>query len=121
MRNNIEKSPVRESLFKRVFGRLAKEEDGFAMEYVIIVLLVAAGVIAVVMVFSDTLRGMLGLATDTIVEGDVDGVETQGGKKNELEGQTHINTERAIKAGENVGGTANSGNKAPATPPVPEG
>ena len=87
MRNKIEKSPVRESLFKRVFGRLAKEEDGFAMEYVIIVLLVAAGVIAVVMVFSDTLRGMLGLATETAAAGDVKTVNTLGDKKKELEKQ----------------------------------
>lgn len=63
MRNKIEKSPVRESLFKRVFGRLAKEEDGFAMEYVIIVLLVAAGVVAVVMVFSGQIKEMFSDAT----------------------------------------------------------
>lgn len=121
MRNKIEKNPVRESLFKRVFGRLAKEEDGFAMEYVIIVLLVAAGVIAVVMVFSDTLRGMLGLAADTVVEPTVEGVEGQGTKKDELKGKTQGNTKKAIKAGEKVGGTANSEKKDSATPPVPEG
>ena len=120
MRNKIEKSPVRESLFKRVFGRLAKEEDGFAMEWVIIVLLVAAGVIAVVMVFSDTLRGMLGLATEAVAAGDVNTVEKLGGKKKKLETTTGTNVEGAIKAGEKVGGTGNSGNNAPATPPVPE-
>lgn len=120
MRNKIEKSPVRESLFKRVFGRLAKEEDGFAMEYVIIVLLVAAGVIAVVMVYSDTLREMLGLAARGAVAGTPGEIDTLGDEKEKLKKTTETNVEGATTAGGRLGGTANPGNNTPATPSVPE-
>lgn len=122
MRNKIEKSPVRESLFKRVFGRLAKEEDGFAMEYVIIVLLVAAGVIALVMVFSDTLREMFvriinaGNATTT------EELEKEAEARRKAAEEAKKNAEKAQGIGEGLGGTGNSsGNNAPATQPVPEG
>lgn len=106
MRNKIEKSPVRESLFKRVFGRLAKEEDGFAMEYVIIVLLVAAGVIAVVMVFSDTLREMFGWTTKAGVATKPKEIEKLGGEKEGYKPIVDKNLEEAKKAGGGVGGSA---------------
>lgn len=120
MRNKIEKSPVRESLFKRVFGRLAKEEDGFAMEYVIIVLLVAAGVIAVVMVFSDSLRNMFTATTGGTTSGTIDEVEATVEEYRGKQDATKKNAAKAQKIGEQFG-TGNSKNPAPATPPVPEG
>lgn len=105
MRNKIEKSPVRESLFKRVFGRLAKEEDGFAMEYVIIVLLVAAGVIAVVMVFSDTLRGMFTSATVAGSSTKVEEVEQVGIDREKEKEKIKNNLKKAEEAGKKAGGT----------------
>lgn len=105
MRNKIEKSPVRESLFKRVFGRLAKEEDGFAMEWVIIVLLVAAGVIAVVMVFSDTLRGMFKSIIDAGKSTKVEEVEQVGKDRDAEKKKIEENLKKAIRAGQNAGGT----------------
>ena len=120
MRNKIEKSPVRESLFKRVFGRLAKEEDGFAMEYVIIVLLVAAGVIAVVMVFSDSLRNMFTATTGGTTSGNIDEVNTTVEEYRGKQDETKQNAIKAQQIGEKFG-TGNSKTPAPSTPPVPEG
>lgn len=120
MRNKIEKSPVRESLFKRVFGRLAKEEDGFAMEYVIIVLLVAAGVIAVVMVFSDTLREMFKRIINAGNATKIEELEEEAEARRKAAEEAKKAAEKAQKIGEDLGGTGNSGNNTPATPPVPE-
>lgn len=117
MRNKIEKSPVRESLFKRVFGRLAKEEDGFAMEYVIIVLLVAAGVIAVVMVFSDTLRGMFGLVAEAGTKTNPGEMEELVKDREALKTRTKENREKAEKNGEDLGGTGKTEKKDSSTDP----
>lgn len=91
--------------------RTRKGQRGFAMEWIIIVLLVAAAVVGLVMVFSGSLRNMLGTATDVMTAKDVDNIKTiakeqYGSQQNKLRGENG----KAQEAGDRLGG--NFGTKA---------
>ena len=84
--------------------RTRKGQRGFAMEWIIIVLLVAAAVVGLVMVFSGSLRNMLGTATDVMTSktvGEVQGAaNTYDGQKTPLREQNKT----AQAAGDKLGG-----------------
>ena len=85
--------------------RTRKGQRGFAMEWIIIVLLVAAAVVGLVMVFSGSLRNMLGTATDVMTAKDVSSVEGVA-QTYETQRDTKLrnDNETAQKAGDKLGG-----------------
>ncbi len=87
--------------------RTRKGQRGFAMEWIIIVLLVAAAVVGLVMVFSGSLRNMLGTATDVMTSknvGEVHGAAiTYDGQKAPLRAQNKTAQEAGDKLGGNFG------------------
>ena len=104
MKHKSSKSRVRNSFIGKLFGRLAREEDGFAMEYIIIVLLVAAAVVALVMVFSGNLRNMLGHINDTTTAQTTTEVESVGSDYNTRQEKMKTENDTAKSAGDKLGG-----------------
>lgn len=84
--------------------RTRKGQRGFAMEWIIIVLLVAAAVVGLVMAFSGSLRNMLGTATDVMTSSNVTDVNTSAGKYREQQGSIQSENQTAKDAGDTLGG-----------------
>lgn len=86
--------------------RTRKGQRGFAMEWIIIVLLVAAAVVGLVMVFSGSLRNMLGTATDVMISKDVKSInDTVAKNYNEQQGTLRGENKTAQEAGDKLGGS----------------
>lgn len=90
--------------------RTRKGQRGFAMEWIIIVLLVAAAVVGLVMVFSGSLRNMLGTATDVMTSKTVKAVDGSANTYNNQQDSLRGENETAQSAGDKLGG--NFGTKA---------
>lgn len=96
---------AKKSLCGRILCRVLGEEKGaVAMEYIVIALLVAAAVVGLVMVFSGSLRNMLGAVIDITTSTNVQEIE-QAGKKLE-DGKDKIKEQQktAEGAGHKLGG-----------------
>ncbi len=100
---------AKRTVLGRVLGRLLREEEGFAMEYIIIVLLVAAAVVALVMVFSGNLRNMMGTVNDTLNAKKPSEVEAAGSGYNDTQGKMAGENRTAKSAGDKLGGDFGSG------------
>lgn len=84
--------------------RTRKGQRGFAMEWIIIVLLVAAAVVGLVMVFSGSLRNMLGTATDVMTSKTVSAVDGSADTYNKQQDSLRGQNETAQAAGDKLGG-----------------
>lgn len=84
--------------------RTRKGQRGFAMEWIIIVLLVAAAVVGLVMVFSGSLRNMLGTATDVMTSKDVGEVQGAASTYNTQQDNLREDNGKAQSAGDKLGG-----------------
>ncbi len=89
--------------------RLLQEDDGFAMEYIVITLLVASSVVGLVMVFSGNLRNMLGNINATIVATSVDELNDIAESYDDQSGYWKEQNRIAISAGNKLGGDFSSG------------
>ena len=104
--------------FGRGVARLMRDEQGaVAMEYIVIALLVAAAVVALVMVFSQNLRNMLGTVNKTLGSNSAEQVEKIGEEYNTEQGNIAKENEKAQRAGNKLGGQK-SGNDTPAEAPA---
>lgn len=84
--------------------RTRKGQRGFAMEWIIIVLLVAAAVVGLVMAFSGSLRNMLGTATDVMTSSNVTDVNTSADQYRQQQGVIQGQNQTAKQAGDALGG-----------------
>ena len=84
--------------------RTRKGQRGFAMEWIIIVLLVAAAVVGLVMVFSGSLRNMLGTATDVMTSKTVGEVHGSAETYNKQQDILREDNGKAQSAGDKLGG-----------------
>ena len=93
----------------RVLSRLVNEEAGFAMEYIIIVLLVAAAVVGLVMVFSGNLRNAMGTVNTTLNAKTASDTEAAGNSYNQQQGKMATENKTAQSAGNKLGGDFGGG------------
>ena len=92
------------NLIFRELDRLVNDENGFAMEYIIITLLVGASVVGLVMVFSGNLRNMLGNINNTLAATSVEQVEAVAKDYEDLNEYLKQQNAIAIRAGNKLGG-----------------
>ena len=95
---------MRKNLIFRELDRLVNDENGFAMEYIIITLLVGASVVGLVMVFSGNLRNMLGNINNTLTATSVEQVEAVAKDDEDLNEYLKQQNAIAIRAGNKLGG-----------------
>ena len=90
-----------------LWKRLVKDEEGFAMEWIVIVLLVAAALVGLLMVFSQSMRNMmLGIIGVTKAK-SVEDVKKAGNEKNA--NQDKLDVDNAEGAGNAFGGEGSKG------------
>ena len=96
---------IKNSRLGRGLVRLLGEEKGaIAMEYIVIVLLIGAAVVALVMVFGGNLRNMLDKTNQTMVQSNVSGVEKVGDANRQEQAALEKQNDTAVKAGNKLGG-----------------
>lgn len=96
---------LKNSRMGRFVRRLLGEEKGaVAMEYIVIALLVGAAVVALVMVFSGSLRNMLSNTNKTINAKTPTEVQTTAGELNEQRDKQLNENKTANQAGDKIGG-----------------
>lgn len=96
---------LKDSRLGRFMRRLLGEEKGaVAMEYIVIALLVGAAVVALVMVFSGSLRNMLSSTNKTINSKNTTDITTAAGDLNTGRGNQNTENTTANEAGDQIGG-----------------
>lgn len=86
-----------------------KRQRGFAMEWIIIVLLVAAALFGLLIVFSESLQNMLGFIIGTTTENTAEGTKNQSEGYNEGQGEVKKNLKIAQEGAGNVAGGGGGG------------
>ena len=95
----------KDSRMGRVLRRLLGEEKGaVAMEYIVIALLIGAAVVALVMVFSGSLRNMLSSTNKTLNSKNTTEVQTAAGELNDGRGNQNTENTTANDIGDKIGG-----------------
>ena len=90
-----------------LWQRLIKDEEGFAMEWILIVLLVAAALVGLLMVFSQSTRNMMLGIIGVTKANSVQEVKSAGEQLRTDQDSLNIND--AKEAGQKLGGEGGNG------------
>ena len=95
----------KDSRMGRILRRLLGEEKGaVAMEYIVVALLIGAAVVALVMVFSGSLRNMLSSTNKTLNSKNTTEIQTAASELDDGRSKQTTENKTANELGDQIGG-----------------